>query len=83
MGLNLSGGKLLFGLHHCSEAKTRDFIEIVSILASNSQNAAFHSMTTGKDGFLPSINTSQRTQYEAMTWIVNPNICSMPLRTLL
>jgi len=28
--------------HHYSEAKTRDFIEIVSILASNSQNAAFH-----------------------------------------
>ena len=32
----------LFVLHHYSEAKTRDFIEIVSILASNSQNAAFH-----------------------------------------
>ncbi len=31
----------LFVLHHYSEAKTRDFIEIVSILASNSQNAAF------------------------------------------
>ena len=31
-----------FVLHHYSEAKTRDFIEIVSILASNSQNAAFH-----------------------------------------
>jgi len=28
--------------HHYSEAKTRDFIEIVSILASNSQNVAFH-----------------------------------------
>jgi len=32
----------LFILHDYSEAKTRDFIEIVSILASNSQNAAFH-----------------------------------------
>jgi len=32
----------LFVLHHYSEAKTRDFIEIVSIFASNSQNAAFH-----------------------------------------
>jgi len=32
----------LFVLHHYSEAKTRDVIEIVSILASNSQNAAFH-----------------------------------------
>ena len=32
----------LFVLHHYSEAKTRDFIEIVSILASNSQNATFH-----------------------------------------
>ena len=32
----------LFLLHHYSAAKTRDFIEIVSILASNSQNAAFH-----------------------------------------
>ena len=31
-----------FVLHHESDAKTRDFIEIVSILASNSQNAAFH-----------------------------------------
>ena len=31
-----------FVLHHYSEAKTCDFIEIVSILASNSQNAAFH-----------------------------------------
>jgi len=29
-------------LHHYSEAKTRDFIEIVSILASKSQNIAFH-----------------------------------------
>ena len=32
----------LFVLHHYTDAKTRDFIEIVSILASNSQNAAFH-----------------------------------------
>jgi len=32
-------------LHHSSEAKTRDFVEIVSILASNSQNAAFHRKT--------------------------------------
>ena len=32
----------LFVLHHDSEEKTRDFIEIVSILASKSQNAAFH-----------------------------------------
>ena len=32
----------LFVLHHYSEAKSRDFIEIVSILASNSQNAAFY-----------------------------------------
>jgi len=32
----------LFVLHRYSETKTRDFIEIVSILASNSQNAAFH-----------------------------------------
>jgi len=32
----------LLGLHHYSGVKTRDFIEIVSILASNSQNAAFH-----------------------------------------
>ena len=32
----------LFILHHYTEAKTRDFIEIASILASNSQNAAFH-----------------------------------------
>ena len=32
----------LFVLHHYSEAKTRDFIEIVSILASNLQNDAFH-----------------------------------------
>jgi len=32
----------LLVLHHYSEAKTRDFIEIMSILASNSQNAAFH-----------------------------------------
>ena len=31
-----------FILHHYSEAKTCDVIEIVSILASNSQNAAFH-----------------------------------------
>ena len=34
-----------FVLHHYSEAKVRDFIEIVSILASNSQNAAFHRKT--------------------------------------
>ena len=32
----------LFVLHHYSEAKTHDFIEIVSILASKSQNTAFH-----------------------------------------
>ena len=32
----------LFVLHHYSEAKTCDFIEIVSILASNLPNAAFH-----------------------------------------
>ena len=32
----------LFILYHDAEAKTRDFIEIVSILASKSQNAAFH-----------------------------------------
>jgi len=32
----------LFVLHHYTEAKTRDVIEIVSILASKSQNAAFH-----------------------------------------
>ena len=32
----------LFVLHHYSEAKSRDVIEIVSILASNSQNTAFH-----------------------------------------
>ena len=32
----------LFVLHHYSGAKTRDIIEIVRILASNSQNAAFH-----------------------------------------
>ena len=32
----------LFALHHYSEAKTCDFIEIVSILPSNSQNAAGH-----------------------------------------
>ena len=31
-----------FVLHHYSEVKARDFIEIVSILASKSQNAAFH-----------------------------------------
>jgi len=31
----------LFVLHHYSVAKTRDFIEIVSILVSISQNAAF------------------------------------------
>ena len=31
----------VFVMHHYSEAKTRDFMEIVSILASNSQNAAF------------------------------------------
>ena len=36
------GSTQLFVLHHYSEAKTRDFIEIVSILASKSQNAAFH-----------------------------------------
>ena len=32
----------LFVVHHYSEANTRDFIEMVSILASKSQNAAFH-----------------------------------------
>ena len=32
----------LFVLQHYSEAKTSDFIEIVIILASNSQNSAFH-----------------------------------------
>jgi len=32
----------LFVPHHYSEAKTLDFIEIVSILASKSKNAAFH-----------------------------------------
>ena len=32
----------LLGLHHYSGVKTRDFIEIMSILASNSQNASFH-----------------------------------------
>ena len=32
----------LFVLHHYSEAKMRNFIEIVSILAWNSQNAVFH-----------------------------------------
>ena len=32
----------LFGPHHYSEAKTRDFIEIVNIITSNSQNAPFH-----------------------------------------
>ena len=32
----------IFVLHHYSEAKTRGFIEIVHILASHSQNAAFH-----------------------------------------
>ena len=32
----------LFVLDHYSEAKSRDFIEIVSILASHSQYAAFH-----------------------------------------
>ena len=31
-----------FVLRHYCEAKTCDFIEIVSILGSNSQNAAFH-----------------------------------------
>jgi len=42
---NKSIVRQLFVRHHYSEAKTRDFIEIVSILASKSQNAAFH----GKD----------------------------------
>jgi len=32
----------IFVLHHYSEAKTHDYIEIMSILASNPQNAAFH-----------------------------------------
>jgi len=39
---NKSIVRQLFVLHHYSEAKTRDFIEIVSSLASNSQNTAFH-----------------------------------------
>ena len=34
----------IFVLHPYSEAKTRDYIEIMSILASNLQNAAFHRM---------------------------------------
>ena len=32
----------LFVLPHYAEAKPRGFIEVVSILASNLQNAAFH-----------------------------------------
>ena len=35
----------IFVLHHYSEAKMRNFIEIVSTLASKSQNAAFHRKT--------------------------------------